>query len=79
MLENLSNQGIHQAADANSNQLEPLQAEAVEMVAEAEEVDFTLMVETEETVETMAMVVVEEMTVTTVITVMMIPMMMETL
>ena len=79
LLENLSNQGVHQAVDANTTQLEPLQAEAVEMEAEAEEVDFTQTVEMEEMVGTMAMVVVEEMTMTTVITVMMIPMMMETL
>ena len=72
----MSNQGVRQAADANIPQLEPLEAEAVEVEAKAEEVDFTLMVETEGTVAT---VVVVEMTVTTMTTVMMIPMMMETL
>ena len=65
------NQGVRQAADASSHQLEPLAAEVVEMEAKAKEVSFTLIVVTVEMVtETVAVVA---MTVTTTITVMMIP------
>ena len=66
----LSNQDVRQAADANIPQLEPLEAEAVEVEAEVEEVDFTPMVVMEEMM--VATVMVEETEVTMMITVTMI-------
>ena len=74
----MSNQDIRQAADANTHQLESLEAEAVEVEAEAEEVDFTPIGAMEEMVAETVMVVA--MTVTMTITVMMIlKMLMDTL
>ena len=73
------NDDLSEDVNKKLDQLDPPEAKAEEVGAEAEEVDFIPVVEMEGTVEMMAMVVAEEMTVTTVITVMMIPMMMEIL